>query len=55
MQTIPLSACPGNEVNLSKPAPLRKNQDVYGGFMMNLNVLSVKAVSFTFIGTSGRM
>ena len=37
------------------PAPLWRNQEVSGGLIINLNVRSVKAVSFTFIGTSGLM
>lgn len=55
MLITPLSACPGSGVNFSIPAPLCKNQVVYGGFTMNLKVLSVKAVNLTFMGTSGRM
>ena len=51
----PLSAWPGKGVNFYIPDPLWRNQDVSGGFIMNLNVLSVNAVSFTFIGTSGRI
>lgn len=37
------------------PAPLWRNHEVSGGLIINLNVRSVKAVSFTFIGTSGLM
>lgn len=49
----PLSMWPGRGVNFSIPDPLCRNQLVYGGFTMNLKVLSVNAVSLTFIGTSG--
>ena len=45
----------GRGVNLSLPAAFFKNQVVSGGFTINLNVLSVKAVSLTFRGTSGRI
>jgi len=42
-------------VNFYLPAAFFKNQLVYGGLILNLNVLSVKAVSLTFMGTSPRM
>lgn len=53
IETDPLSAWPGIGVNFYRPDALCKNQLVSGGFITNLKVLSVNAVSFTFIGTSG--
>ncbi len=55
MGITPFSTWPGKGVNFYISAPLWRNQLVYGGFTINLKVLSVNAVSFTFIGTSGRI
>lgn len=44
--------CPGTGVNFYFPVAFLRNQLVSGGFILNLKLLSVKAVSLTLRGTS---
>ena len=52
IDTYPCESWPGRGVNFYNPEALCKNQEVYGGLIINLKVLSVYAVSLTFNGTS---